>query len=78
MAMDSDGDRDDDEERLNSLFKSTQGAVSSTCMLCPADEMDGLGPRASRLTSRPPHMVGQMTRFVNKSRAGCVNTVSRC
>ncbi|XP_075878948.1 rho guanine nucleotide exchange factor 18 isoform X6 [Nelusetta ayraudi] len=56
MAMDSDGDRDDDEETLNSLFKSTQGAVSSTCMSCPADEMDGLGPRASRLTSRPPHM----------------------
>lgn len=77
MAMDSDGDRDDDET-LNSLFESTQGAVSSTCMSCPADEMDGLGLRTSRLTRRLPHMVGQMTRFVNKSRTGCVNTVSRC
>lgn len=78
MAMESDGDRDDDEERLNSLFESTQGAASGTCMSCPADEMDGLGPRASRLASRPPHMVGQMTRFVSKSRVGRVNTVSRC
>lgn len=76
MAMDSDGERDDDET-LNSLFESTRGAASSTCMSCPADEMDGLGPRASRLASRPPHMVGQMTRYVNKSCVVCDHTVSR-
>lgn len=57
MAMDSDGERDD-EETFNSLFESTQGGTSSTCVSCTADEMDGLGPRASRLASRPPHMVG--------------------
>lgn len=76
MAMDSDGERDDDET-LNSLFESAQGAASSTCMSCPADEMDGLGLRASRLTSRPPLMVGQMTHFVNKSCVVCVHNVSR-
>lgn len=74
--MDSDGERDDDET-LSSLFGSTQGAANSTCMSCPADETDGRGPRASRLASRPPHMVGQMTRFVHKSRVVCIHTVSR-
>lgn len=55
--MDSDGERDDDDETLNSLFESTQGAASSTCVSCPADDMDGRKPWASRLAGRPPHMV---------------------
>ncbi|KAK2835510.1 hypothetical protein Q5P01_015994 [Channa striata] len=39
MAMDSDGERDD-EERQNSLFLSTQQDTSS-CTACPDDETDG-------------------------------------
>lgn len=80
MAMDSDGGGDDEGETLNSLFESTQGTASSTCTSCPADETDGPGPRASRLTSRPPRMVGrplgQTARFVNKSRTGRVQKAS--
>lgn len=37
--MDSDGEREDDEERLNSLFKSTQQQTYS-CTVCPEEETD--------------------------------------
>lgn len=40
MAMDSDGERDDDEETQNNLFLSTQ-QETYTCTACPGDEIDG-------------------------------------
>lgn len=39
--MDSDGEREDDEERRNSLFESTQQQQTYTCTACPGDETDG-------------------------------------
>lgn len=57
MAMDSDGEREDEEERLNSLFETTEQPESSTCTSCPVDEIDGPRPRASCLITRPPHKV---------------------
>lgn len=52
MATDSDGEREDDEERQNSLFESTQ---QQSCTACPVEERDdprrrGPCPRA-RVTS---------------------------
>ncbi|XP_051232524.1 rho guanine nucleotide exchange factor 18 isoform X1 [Dicentrarchus labrax] len=40
MNMDSDGERDDDEEGQKSLFQSTQQQTYS-CTACPGDETDG-------------------------------------
>ncbi|XP_034567008.1 rho guanine nucleotide exchange factor 18 isoform X2 [Notolabrus celidotus] len=40
MNMDSDGEREDDEEREKSLFQASQQEILS-CTDCPADEMDG-------------------------------------
>lgn len=40
MAMDSDGEREDDEERQDSLYQSTE-QPTYTCTACPGDETDG-------------------------------------
>lgn len=40
MAMDSDGEREDDEETRNNLFLSSQHETY-TCTACPDDEIDG-------------------------------------
>ncbi|XP_076582434.1 rho guanine nucleotide exchange factor 18 isoform X2 [Chaetodon auriga] len=40
MAMDSDGEREDEEEGPKSLFQSTQQQTHS-CTACPGDETDG-------------------------------------
>lgn len=40
MAMDSDGEREDDEETQNNLFLSAQ-KETDTCTACPGDERDG-------------------------------------
>nr|XP_019936690.1 PREDICTED: rho guanine nucleotide exchange factor 18-like isoform X1 [Paralichthys olivaceus] len=52
MAMDSDGERDDDEERQNSLFQPTQ---QQSCTNCPVEEIDEPSPRVpcprARVTS---------------------------
>lgn len=41
MGMDSDGERDDDEERQNGVFEPTQEQQAHTCNTCPGDETDG-------------------------------------
>nr|XP_046247316.1 rho guanine nucleotide exchange factor 18 isoform X2 [Scatophagus argus] len=43
MAMDSEGEREDDEERQRSLFQSTQ-PLTVRCTACPGDERDGPMP----------------------------------
>ncbi|XP_074524304.1 rho guanine nucleotide exchange factor 18 [Halichoeres trimaculatus] len=45
MNMDSDGEREDDEEREKSLFQASQ-EETLICTACPVDEMDGPKPRA--------------------------------
>ncbi|XP_053178031.1 rho guanine nucleotide exchange factor 18 [Scomber japonicus] len=62
-AMDSDGEReDDDEERQNSLFQSTQ-EQSDSQTACPGDEPDGLKQRVSchrpRVTSMAAGVPGR-------------------
>ncbi|KAG7514679.1 hypothetical protein JOB18_039884 [Solea senegalensis] len=47
MAMNSDGEREDDEERQNSLFQSTQQQTYS-CTACPVDETDSPRLRVPR------------------------------
>uniref|UniRef100_A0A8D2ZTK0 Rho/rac guanine nucleotide exchange factor (GEF) 18b n=1 Tax=Scophthalmus maximus TaxID=52904 RepID=A0A8D2ZTK0_SCOMX len=60
MATDSDGEREDDEERQNSLFESTQ---QQSCTACPVEERDdprrrGPCPRA-RVTSMASGALGR-------------------
>ncbi|XP_058493993.1 rho guanine nucleotide exchange factor 18 isoform X3 [Solea solea] len=47
MAMNSDGEREDDEERQNSLFQSTQQQTYN-CTACPVDETDSPWVRVPR------------------------------
>ncbi|XP_036970389.1 rho guanine nucleotide exchange factor 18 isoform X1 [Acanthopagrus latus] len=60
MAMDSDGEREDDEEGQKSLFESTE-QPSNSCKADPGDEIDGLRLRMPRPRARVTSMASGAT-----------------
>ncbi|XP_008303146.1 uncharacterized protein LOC103374776 isoform X2 [Stegastes partitus] len=74
MAMDSDGERDDDdEERQNRLFQSTQ--QSDGCSVCPGDELDGSSLRAGAAPGRHLYSRSDILATDDYSRAAHISRV---
>ncbi|XP_069006634.1 rho guanine nucleotide exchange factor 18 [Embiotoca jacksoni] len=74
MAMDSDGEREEEEEHCDSLFKSTQ-LQNHSCSSCPGEESHGSSLRAGGVPGRQLYSRSEILATDDYSRAAHISRV---